>query len=265
LNEIIALRIIISLSYDAGAVHPAHLQIFAYDGFASSRRPRKPPHRRTCRRAPAFFDRPSLFALSWIRFHSSRKEPTMFRRQSCCRSLIFAAALVFLSLSYIHAQCKPPGNQNPPLSPAEQASVTLNGKPITIDYCAPSLKGRKVGGNEIATYDKVWRTGANSATTLKTQSTLKIGDLTVLPGTYTIYSLPEEHGWKLIINKQTGQWGTVYNQDQDLGRVKMLEGVIPSAPVEQFLINFEHTKGNKTELHLHWGTTNVFVPITAVD
>jgi len=186
----------------------------------------------------------------------------MLRRSSCCRSFVFAAALILISLAYAHAQCDP-HSQNPP-SPPEQASVTLNGKPLTIYYCAPSLRGRKVGV-ELAPYDKVWRTGANSATTLKTQSTLRIRDLIVPPGTYTLYSLPEEHGWKLIVNKQTGQWGTVYNQDQDLGRVDMLEGVIPGAPVEKFLIDFAHTQGDKTELHLHWDTANVFVPITAVD
>ena len=188
----------------------------------------------------------------------------MFLRQFCRRSLLFAVAFALLSLGYAHAQCKPPANQNPPLSPAAEASVTLNGKAITVHYCAPSLRERKVG-EQLAPYGKVWRTGANTATTLKTEAALKIRDLTVPAGTYTIYSLPEEHGWKLIINKQTGQWGTVYKEDQDLGRVDMLEGVIPSAPVEKFLINFEHTHGNKTELHLHWGTTNVYVPITAVD
>jgi len=186
----------------------------------------------------------------------------MFRRSFCFRSSLLAAALVLVSFGYAHSQCQP-HSPNPP-SPPEEASVTLNGKPLTIYYCAPSLKGRKVGV-ELAPYGKVWRTGANSATTLKTQSGLRIRDLIVPPGTYTLYTLPEEHGWKLIVNKQTGQWGTVYNQDQDLGRVDMLEGVIPSAPVEKFLINFEHTEGNKTELHLHWDTTNVYVPITAVD
>jgi hypothetical protein len=188
----------------------------------------------------------------------------MFRHQFCCRNFLFAAAVALFSLTYAHAQCKPPANQNPPLSPAAQASVTLNGKPLTIDYCAPSMRGRKIFG-ALQPYDKVWRTGANTSTTLKTQSTLRIRDLVVPPGTYTLYSLPEEHGWKLIVNKQTGQWGTVYNKDQDLGRVDMLDGVIPSSPVEKFLIDFEHTEGNKTELHLHWETTNVFVPITAVD
>jgi len=186
----------------------------------------------------------------------------MFREHFCCGKPLLALAALLFTLTQAHAQCDP-HNPNPP-SPPAQASVTLNGKPVTVDYCAPSLRGRQVG-KEIAPYDKVWRTGANSATTLKTQSNLRIGDLAVPAGTYTIYSLPEEHGWKLIINKQTGQWGTVYNQNQDLGRVKMLEGVIPSASVETFKIAFEHTAGNKTELHLLWGTTNVFVQIVAVD
>jgi len=186
----------------------------------------------------------------------------MFRKLFCCSKTLLALAALLFTLNQAHAQCDP-HNPNPP-SPPAQASVTLNGKPLTIDYCAPSLRGRKIG-TDLAPFGKVWRTGANSATTLKTQSSLRIGDLAVPAGTYTIYSLPEEHGWTLIINKQTGQWGTVYNQDQDLGRVKMLEGVIPSSPVETFKIAFDHTAGNKTELHLLWGTTNVFVPITAVN
>jgi hypothetical protein len=186
----------------------------------------------------------------------------MFRRLSGCRNSLLAVALVLVSFGYAHSQCNP-HSPNPP-SPAEEASVNLNGKPLTIYYCAPSMKGRKIFG-ELVPYGKVWRTGANSATTLKTQSSLRIRDLIVPPGTYTLYTLPDEHGWKLIVNKQTGQWGTVYNQDQDLGRVDMMEGVLPSSPVELFLINFEHTEGNKTELHLHWDTTNVYVPITAVD
>lgn len=186
----------------------------------------------------------------------------MFRRSSCFRSSLLAAALVLVSFGYAHSQCQP-HNPNPP-SPAEEASVMLNGKPLTIYYCAPSIRGRKIFG-ALVPYGKVWRTGANSATTLKTESGLRIRDLIVPPGTYTIYTLPDEHGWKLIVNKQTGQWGTVYKEDQDLGRVDMLEGTIPSAPVEKFLINFEHTQGNKTELHLHWDTTDVYVPITAAD
>jgi hypothetical protein len=188
----------------------------------------------------------------------------MSRKQVRCRTLLFALAVLPFAIAQSNAQCKPPADQNPVLSPPAQASVTLKGKPVTIDYCAPSLRGRAVG-DKIATFDKVWRTGANSATTLKTQSTLRIGKLIVPPGTYTLYTIPARKGWTLIVNKQTGQWGTVYKQDLDLGRVKMMDGVMASAPVEVFKIDFDHTRGNKTLLHLRWGLADVYVPIEAID
>jgi hypothetical protein len=188
----------------------------------------------------------------------------MPRKSLSCKTLLVVFAALLFSLAQAHAQCKPPANQNPVLSPPAQASVTLNGKALTVYYCAPSLRGRKVG-EKIATYDKVWRTGANTATTLHTDSSLKIRDRIVPAGTYTLYTLPSLRGWLLIVNKQTGQWGTVYNQPQDLYRIPMLDGVVPSAPVQVFKIHFEHTRGNKTELHLTWGNANVYVPITAID
>jgi len=92
-------------------------------------------------------------------------------------------------------------------SPPATAEVTLENKKITIDYSRPSLKGRKVG-QELAPYGKVWRTGANEATALTTEIDLNIGGAKVPAGKYTLYTLPSEGTWKLIINKQTGQWGT---------------------------------------------------------
>jgi hypothetical protein len=140
--------------------------------------------------------------------------------------------------------------------------VALSGKQVTIDYGAPFAKGRKVVGG-LVPYGKVWRTGANEATTLKTEANLRIGDAVVPAGTYTLYSLPSESGWQLIVSKQTGQWGTVYDEKQDLARVKMSNGTAPSQLVEQFDIRFEHTQGSKTELHLVWENTNVFVLVAA--
>lgn len=149
-----------------------------------------------------------------------------------------------------------------PLSPPEKASITLNGKAVTIDYGAPSARGRKIFGG-LVPYDHWWRTGANPATTLKTETNLKIGDLSVPAGTYTVYSLPSAGTWKLIINKQNGQWGTKYDEKQDLGRTDMQKGPPPSSPVETFQIKFENTSGAKTELHLVWENTDVYVPVEA--
>jgi len=147
-------------------------------------------------------------------------------------------------------------------SPPAQASVALDGKSVTIDYNQPSMRGRKIFGG-LLPYGQVWRTGANPATTLKTAVDLKIGDLSVPAGTYTIYSLPSETTWKLIVNKQTGQWGTEYHPEQDLGRTDMTRGPAPAAPVEKFVIQFEKTKKKTTQLHLIWENTDVYVPVTA--
>ncbi|HYK37064.1 DUF2911 domain-containing protein [Alloacidobacterium sp.] len=148
-------------------------------------------------------------------------------------------------------------------SPPEQATVSLGGHTVTIDYSAPSMRGRKIFGG-LVPYDKEWRTGANEATTIKSDVNLRIGNLGVPAGTHTLYSIPGENGWTLIVNNQTGQWGTVYDQLKDLGRVKMSEGAMPSSPVETFQIKFEDTKDLSTELHLQWETTNVYVQVTAV-
>ena len=191
----------------------------------------------------------------------------MLRRKLLCTVLSAVGGMLLLSSCAtvaIHAQeataANDWGKKLP--SPPAKAHVILDGKLVEIDYNTPSIRGRKVFGG-LVPYGQVWRTGANPATTLKTEAKLKIGDLSVPAGTYTIYSLPSESQWMLIVNKQTGQWGTVYNQSQDLGRTAMQKGATPSAPVEQFAIKFENTKGKNTELHLIWESTDVFVPVTA--
>jgi hypothetical protein len=188
----------------------------------------------------------------------------MPRKSLTLKSLPLAfALLLFAFLPALHAQCKPPANQHPVLSPSAEASVSLNGKTVTVYYCAPSARGRKVMGS-LVPYDKVWRTGANTSTTLKTDTDLMIGGHKVAAGTYTLYSMPSATEWKLIINKQVGQWGTVYKEAEDLVRVPMKKGPAPSSKVEKFKIYFDHTQGNHTQLHLVWEDTDMYVPVTAV-
>lgn len=152
-------------------------------------------------------------------------------------------------------------NKKPVLSPPAETSQTVDGKTVSIHYSAPSMRGRKVFG-EMLPYGKVWRTGANAATTLKTDVNLKIGTANVAAGTYTLYTLPSAETWKLIINKQTGQWGTVYNQDQDLARVDMKKETL-SSPQEVMSITIEPFHGKRSSLHVRWETTDVSVPIVA--
>ncbi|HEX4750196.1 MAG TPA: DUF2911 domain-containing protein [Bryobacteraceae bacterium] len=114
------------------------------------------------------------------------------------RNVLLSSGLAFLVSAIIAAQ----GNRP---SPPATADVTLAGKQIVIKYSRPSMRGRKIMG-DIVPYGQVWRTGANEATTLITPVALRIGTASVPPGEYTLWTLPAESGWKLIINKQTGQW-----------------------------------------------------------
>ena len=173
--------------------------------------------------------------------------------------LTIAASVALLPAGF--AQMSGGHAKKPMLSPPATASVELNGKQITIDYNTPFMRGRKIMGG-LVPYGKVWRTGANPATTLKTQADLKIGTAMVPAGTYTLYTLPSETAWKLIINKQTGQWGTVYHESEDLARVDMHKRTLPK-PQQKMSISFEKTHGNRTQLHVRWETTDVWVPVVA--
>ena len=145
-------------------------------------------------------------------------------------------------------------------SPPGTAEVTFaDGKKVTINYSRPSAKGRKIFG-ELVPFDQVWRTGANEATSLKTDVDLDIGGTTVPAGSYTLYTLPSASSWKLIINKQTGQWGTVYQQDQDLARVDMNVTSL-SQPVEQFTIILDKKGGDAAQLNLQWEKTQASVGV----
>jgi hypothetical protein len=154
-----------------------------------------------------------------------------------------------------------PGAQQPQPSPRDTADMTYAGERILVDYGRPSMRGRTIMGG-LVPYGQVWRTGANAATTLVTPRDLRIGETTVPAGTYTLYTLPGESTWQLIINKQTGQWGTEYDQAQDLARIPMTVERTP-APVEQFTISL--TPGSPTaSLVMEWENTRAYVPVQIV-
>jgi hypothetical protein len=172
----------------------------------------------------------------------------------------FAVAMLVVTGSPLNAQMAAAPAAAPLASEAATASVTVAGGTIDIRYNTPHLRGRHVGGPEIVPYGKVWRTGANPATTLITSVPLKFGDLLVPAGTHTIYSLPSADAWLLIINNQTGQWGLTYNESMDLGRIPMKAKAM-TAPQEVMSLSFENTAANSTELHIRWDTTDRYVTI----
>ncbi|HLH08743.1 MAG TPA: DUF2911 domain-containing protein [Terriglobales bacterium] len=170
--------------------------------------------------------------------------------------LVVAALLCAFTLA---AQMGADKSKRP--SPPGQAQVTFaDGKSITIDYSRPYAKGRKIFGG-LVPYGKEWRTGANEATTFVTTADLMVAGKHVPAGKYTLYTIPNENEWTLIINKQTGQWGTVYKEDQDLVRVPMKVGKT-SGPVEQFTILLEKTGAKAATLKLQWENTQASVEVT---
>jgi hypothetical protein len=193
-----------------------------------------------------------------MRLHPSHPHIHSFRPFAVLASVVLLA----IASTALRAQMAPAQPEPAYTSPAATATVTLGGGTITIKYNSPSLHGRHLGGPEIVPYGKVWRTGANPATTLITSVPLKFGTLLVPAGTHTIYSLPSADAWQLILNNQTGQWGLTYDQAKDLGRIPMLAKPM-SASQEGMSLSFESTTAKSTELHMRWETTDRYVVITA--
>jgi len=176
--------------------------------------------------------------------------------------LVCSVALGVCGLQVAGAQAAGDAATKPKfVSPPATVLEKLNDASITIAYAQPSIHGRAIFGG-LVPYGEVWRTGANAATTLMTTGTLQIGTLKVPAGKYTLYSLPAVSGWTLIVNKQVGQWGTVYDKAQDLGRVPMETGS-NATPVETFTISFDNTMGDATDLHLKWAGMDASVHVTA--
>ncbi len=132
---------------------------------------------------------------------------------------------------------------------------------VVIDYGRPLVRERTVWGGVLVPFDSVWRAGANDATHLFTTRTLTFGSVTIAPGMYTLWVQHTRGGTFLIINRQTGQWGTAYDAAQDVGRVEMQSAVAPSF-VETFTIFVRALGGPRGALELSWGDRMMSVPFT---
>ena len=144
-------------------------------------------------------------------------------------------------------------------SPPAAATATIAGKVIRIDYYAPSMHGRKIMG-ELVPFGEVWCTGANWATQITTPADMIIGDIKLSKGSYSIWTIPDEKEWTLIINKETGQYHTDYNPDADLARTKMKVKTL-AMPVETFTIDLRPGDENHGTLALMWENTEASVPL----
>jgi hypothetical protein len=148
-----------------------------------------------------------------------------------------------------------------PASTRDTVRATLGGAKLWLDYGRPALRGRDVWTNGVLG-DSIWRTGANAATQLHSDADLLIGGQPVPAGTYSLWTRATRDGYQLIVNRQSGQWGTEYHADRDLIHVPLRESVDP-ASAERFTMNIEPSTGagQSGTLSLAWGTKRLRVPI----
>ena len=149
-------------------------------------------------------------------------------------------------------------------SPEAVAETTNNGVQVKVTYSKPGKKGRLLFGREqdkaLSPYGKVWRTGANEATLIELGEGLSIGGKPVKAGTYSLYSVPGQSTWKIILNSEVGQWGTEYNDGKDVLNVEVPIRIRPTVQ-ELFTIYFEDIPGG-VNMILSWDQTEALVPIT---
>jgi hypothetical protein len=141
-------------------------------------------------------------------------------------------------------------------SPGATVQTSVGGANFEVVYSQPAKRGREIWGG-LVPYGEVWRTGANAATMFTTDRDLTIGGENVPAGSYTLWTTFTAESAQLIINSQTGQWGTAYDESQDFVRVDLEPESVPEM-VERFTISIEEADGGGT-LHLTWDMTRYSV------
>jgi DUF2911 family protein len=146
------------------------------------------------------------------------------------------------------------------LSPPDSVRASVAEAALSVRYSRPAMRGRVIFGN-VVPWNQVWRTGANQATVFETSADLIVAETTVPAGKYSLWTIPSPAGWKLILNKNTGQWGTDYDAQYDLARLDMKVESLRQ-PVERFTIAIE-PKGKRGVLKLEWDRTRASIPFAA--
>ncbi|TXI75684.1 MAG: DUF2911 domain-containing protein [Flavobacteriales bacterium] len=164
-------------------------------------------------------------------------------------------ALGYLGFNYMKSQTKK-------ASPEEVNTYTVNDLSITVDYSRPSKKGRVIFG-ELVPYGKVWRTGANEATTVEVDKDIKLGGQPLPAGKYTLWTIPQPDAWTVILNSKSYSWGVTYGGEAQLDptadvlRVEVPVQELPTE-VEMFTIDVSSTP---PALNLKWDRTGVSLPL----
>lgn len=152
------------------------------------------------------------------------------------------------------------------VSPYDSTEFRLAGQRALVCYGRPSLRGRHMIGGEAVPFGKLWRTGANEPTIVHLPVAATIAGIRVQPGSYSLYTIPTEKEWTVIVNRSTSQWGEEHSytaeiEKQDVGRAQVAAATL-AQPVEQFTIRAVPIKGG-SDLVLEWEHSRVAIPVVA--
>lgn len=168
---------------------------------------------------------------------------------------IATAAVLLLTANAASAQLKLPA-----ASSAQTVTQGLGIENVTLSYSRPSMNGRKIFG-ELVPYNEVWRTGANTNTTLTFEGDVSLNGHKLTAGTYALFTIPNKSEWTVIISKNTKQWGAyTYNQAEDALRFNVKPQTLNTA-VETFTISFDNVTPTSAVLSLAWEKTAIKVDL----
>jgi hypothetical protein len=149
--------------------------------------------------------------------------------------------------------------QAPRPSPVAIASARYKDSYLKVVYGQPQKKGREIFG-QLVPFGQVWRTGANEATELTITRDIKINNMDLRAGNYSLFTIPEKDKWIIILNADLGLWGS-YNYNIKSDVLRFDAPVMPTAePFEAFTIQIDQ-KNDKADLIMTWDKTRVTIPI----
>ncbi len=149
-------------------------------------------------------------------------------------------------------------DKSPMDAAAFPSSYKVSDKAVRITYSRPQLKGRSM--SDLAPAGKVWRTGANEAPEITFYKDAKVGGTAISAGTYSLFTIPGEGEWTIILNKNLNQWGAYsYDEGADLARIKVA-ATSDGKSLDEFSITFKEVEGG-AHMIMGWGSTRVAVPM----
>jgi len=185
-------------------------------------------------------------------------------------TVVAATPALAQGMGTVDVACKPqrPWDQvKKRVSPYDSTEFRLSGQRALVCYSRPSLRGRHMVGGEAVPFGKLWRTGANEPTIVHLPVAATIAGIRVQPGSYSLYTVPTEKEWTVIVNRSTSQWGEEHGYTAEIEKQEVGRAQVPAetlkAPVEQFTIRAQDKGGRGADLVLEWEHSRVVVPVQA--